>query len=189
MSERDNLPPINPFSQTAAAAEMVRASHLAGKEQGRSEALALKNRLSPSSSPTTGFRAFWDRVTGRTAAREQGRNETMLHILEENDHARQEGFQAGQLDGVRLAAATAAHTINNAISSIQGGADMLGLDPAIKHNPQLLRYLRFITEGVGTATQRVADLSSIRRIVLDESNPNIPMLNMVESTKPDEPQP
>jgi DNA-binding response OmpR family regulator len=98
--------------------------------------------------------------------------------------------QAAKLEGVLLAARTAAHEINNALALPVGFAELLTLHPTIQADPSLLSQVISIRDQ----SQRAAEiLASLQRVIrLEETpsplGPDRPYLDITRSVG-DEPSP
>ena len=89
------------------------------------------------------------------------------------------------LDGALLVARTVAHEINNALSPITGGSELLRRDPEIAAHPSRSAYLTMIETAAQDVAARVRRLQSIVRVTAQESvlGADHPVLDMERSTR------
>jgi PAS domain S-box-containing protein len=99
--------------------------------------------------------------------------------------AREEAERArARLDGALLVARTVAHEINNALSPITGGADLLALDRVVADHPGRAAYLAMIMRAADDVAAKVRQLQSIVRLEEQPSGlgPGSSLLDMERST-------
>lgn len=95
--------------------------------------------------------------------------ERRVKEVAERVHAQRAAQEAAKLDGVMLAARTAAHEINNVLALPVGFAELLTLHPTIKGDPELLRQVTDIRDNA----QRAADiLGRLQRVIRLEETPS-----------------
>jgi PAS domain S-box-containing protein len=90
-----------------------------------------------------------------------------------------------RLDAALLVARTVAHEINNALSPISGGAELLRMDPEVAAHPSRSAYLTMIESAAQEVAAKVRRLQSIVRVEAQESvlGADQPVLDMERSTR------
>jgi PAS domain S-box-containing protein len=89
-----------------------------------------------------------------------------------------------RLSGAMLMARTVAHELNNAISPIMGGADLLRLLPAVDGDARASAYLRLIEHAAAEAAAKVRRLQGIVRLeeLPSPLGEDLPILDVERST-------
>jgi hypothetical protein len=97
-----------------------------------------------------------------------------------------ERAEKARLDGALLVARTVAHEINNALTPVLAGTDLLLLLPQVAGDSTVTSYLHLIVKGSEEVAERVAQLQRIVR--LEEAHTGtpeaIPMLDLQRSAAP-----
>jgi hypothetical protein len=84
--------------------------------------------------------------------------------VQARQRAEREAQEKARLEGALLAARTAAHELNNALSLPVGYAELLTLHPTVAANPELLSKVRQILEQAEHAAHVVAQLQRVVRL-------------------------
>jgi signal transduction histidine kinase len=88
-----------------------------------------------------------------------------------------------RLEGGLLVARTAAHRVNNALTSVAGFAELLAADPLVSHDRRLREYASLVQAGSVRASEEVRRLQHIVRLEEDASMPpSLPVLDLERST-------
>jgi len=97
---------------------------------------------------------------------------------------RSRGQDRVRLDAALLVSRAVAHEINNALSPIIGGADLLGTVPAVASDPAASAYLKMIVDAAGDVASKVRRLQRIVRVEQTEAllGPGRPVLDLERST-------
>ncbi len=117
---------------------------------------------------------------------EQVQRQARIHaeLLEERLARAEAERERVRLDAALLVVRTVAHDLNNALSPIVGGAELLRLDPGVSGHPSRSAYLAMIEHAAQDAAAKVGRLQAIVRL---EEQPSVmgserPVLDMDRST-------
>jgi DNA-binding response OmpR family regulator len=93
--------------------------------------------------------------------------------------------ESAKLEGVLLAARTAAHEINNALSLPVGFAELLTMHPTVMGDPALLQQVTDIRDNVERASEILMRLQSVIRLQETPSplGPDRPLLDLERSVE------
>ena len=113
-------------------------------------------------------------------------DQVVVHTVDHTERVARERADRERirLEGAQLAARTAAHEINNALSPVTGFSELLALEPVIAREPRLMEYTRFILQGAMDAAAKANRLQRIIRLEEDTriSTGTAPVLDVARST-------
>lgn len=107
-----------------------------------------------------------------------------VHVARELDHLRRAEVEKARLEGALLAARTAAHRINNALSPMAGYAELLMVHDGIRADPTARLFAQQISDAALTAAQEIGKLQQIVRLQEDAigQTTGLPVLDLERSS-------